>query len=126
MSEDHPNSLLVRRYWAAANARDWLAFEACLDPDVCYRVPQTREIVRGRAGYLDFNISYPGDWTLAVESVIGQGRQAVSRVAFSVDGTTMTGISFFEIDGGLITAIDDFWPEPYEPPARQSTAVQRY
>lgn len=120
-------STLVHRYWAAAQARDWPAFAACVHPEVVYRVPQTREIVRGRADYVEFNATYPGDWTVQVISVAEAPGQAVSRTAFTVgDGEAVTGISFFEIHDGLITAIDDFWPEPYAPPPRATAVVQRY
>ena len=38
---------LITRHWALANARDWQAFAATLHPDIEYRVPQTRELIRG-------------------------------------------------------------------------------
>ena len=123
---DLSSEALIRHYWACALARDWAGFADCLTDDIVYRVPQTREIVRGRDGYVEFNRTYPGDWTLAIESVTAQGNQAVSRVAFTVNGETVTGISFFTLRGGRIAAIDDFWPEAYEPPARMTTAVERY
>jgi ketosteroid isomerase-like protein len=126
MDHEHPNSLLVRRYWAAASARDWAAFATYLDPQIVYRVPQTREIVRGREAYVEFNASYPGDWTAELMSVVGEGGQAVSRLNFSVGGETATGLSFFELRDGLIAAIDDFWPEPYNPPPRMTAVVERY
>ena len=47
---------VVAAYWAAAEARDWSAFGALLADDVIYRGPQTRERVRGRDGYIRFNV----------------------------------------------------------------------
>lgn len=29
-------------------------------------------------------------------------------------------------EDGLITEIDDFWPEPYDPPVREAPVVRRY
>jgi len=127
MSASHDLAALVRHYWAAAVARDWAAFGDTVHPDVVYRVPQTREVVKGRADYVEFNRTYPGDWQLDVVSVAAGPGQAVSRCNFTVNGDTAVGISFFAFDdAGLITAIDDFWPEAYEPPVRMTTVVQRY
>jgi len=117
---------IVEGYWQAAVERDWTAFGKLLDNDILYEVPQTRERVRGKEGYIDFNATFPGDWTLAVDSIVAGDRQAVSRVTFEVDGQSMTGISFFEFRDGLICRITDFWPEPYEPPARMTRHIERY
>ncbi len=115
-TEDH--EAVVRAYWAAAEARDWDAFAATLSPDVVYRVPQTREVVRGREAYLRFNREFPGDWHLTVDRVLVDGAGAMSRTTFSVGGETMTGLCLLEMDGdGRITSVEDWWPEPYERPA---------
>ena len=45
---------LVSQHWQFANARDWTAFANLLAEDLVYEVPQTRERVTGRAGYVDF------------------------------------------------------------------------
>jgi hypothetical protein len=91
-----------------------------------YEIPQTRERVRGRAAYIDFNKTYPGEWTLALVRLIADSQQAVSQIAFRVNGQEQTGITFFEFRDGLIHHIVDFWPESYEPPLRHSTLVERY
>ncbi|MBM2885799.1 nuclear transport factor 2 family protein [Chromobacterium phragmitis] len=116
---------LIRRYWECANARDWTGFAATLHPEVEYRVPQTRERIRGVDQYVAFNTTYPGDWRLEIVRVLADGDQAVSEIAFHVEQQTMSGISFFTIQDGLIRRIDDWWPEPYEAPAR-AVAVERY
>jgi ketosteroid isomerase-like protein len=117
---------LVEQYWNAAVARDWKAFGELLHEQVLYEIPQTLERVRGRAAYVEFNATYPGDWTLEVESIIANERQAVSRVSFEVDGEFETGITFFEFRDGLISRITDYWPVPYAPPMRVSDKVERY
>lgn len=125
---------VIETFWAACEARDWEAFAATLAEDVVYEMPQTRERVRGRAAYVRFNRSYPGDWHLDVRRVIADGPHAATWVVFRVSGDRfgpeveeMTGISFFELDDtGLITSITDAWPEPYEPPADRTDLVERY
>lgn len=115
-TEDHDG--VVRAYWAAAEARDWDAFAATLSPDVVYRVPQTREVVRGREAYLRFNREFPGDWHLTLDRVLVDGSGAMSRATVTVGGESMTGLCLFEMDGeGRIESVEDWWPEPYERPA---------
>ncbi len=118
---------VIERYWAAAEARDWTAFGALLAADVVYELPQTRERVRGREPYVRFNAEYPGDWRLRVERVYVDASGGASWTSFTVAGTTVPGISFFEFDGeGLIARVTDFWPEPYEPPPGREHLVERY
>ncbi|UUZ45083.1 nuclear transport factor 2 family protein [Janibacter limosus] len=117
---------LIKQYWRACEERDWEAFGRTVAPDVVYRDPQTREIVRGRADYVAFNQTYPGDWHLTVERVIARDDEGVSWTSFAVGDETMTGLCFFRFGDGLITEIDDFWPEPYEPPTREVPVVDRY
>jgi hypothetical protein len=119
------NRALIARYWAAANARDWAGFAELLHPEVVYEVPQTHERVRGKDDYVEFNASYPGDWGVDVQSLITSETQAVSRVDFSIAGEVQTGVSFFELEGGLIRKITDFWPEEYEPPQRFCKNIER-
>ncbi|MGG5258559.1 nuclear transport factor 2 family protein [Phycicoccus avicenniae] len=116
MSTDHAD--VVRAYWAAAEARDWDAFAATLSPDVVYRVPQTREVVRGREAYLRFNTEFPGDWHVRVDRVLADAQGAMSRTTFTVGGEVMTGLCLFTMDEqGLVAEVEDWWPEPYERPA---------
>jgi len=116
---------LVARFWATANARDWPAFAALLHPDLLYRVPQTRERVRGREAFVDFFATWPGTWVAHTRTLIADGTEAVTTIDFEVDGDVMTGISLFNCDGGLVRGIVEYWPTAYEPPPRASRHVER-
>ena len=116
---------LITRHWQAANARDWAAFTTTLHPDVEYRVPQTRELIRGREPFLAFYASYPGDWTLAVTRVLVDGDSVVTTTVFHVEQTSLRNITFFTLKDGLVWQIEDWWPEDYTPPARL-VPVARY
>ncbi len=125
--DEHPHAATVRRYWAAAEERDWGAFSETLAPDVRYEVPQTRERVSGRERYLRFNREFPGDWHLVIDEVLADGARVVSRTTFTIGGGTMIGICFFGFDdAGRILTVDDYWPEAYEPPADRAHLVERY
>ncbi|MFI6375474.1 nuclear transport factor 2 family protein [Streptomyces sp. NPDC050546] len=117
----------VERFWAAAEARDWTAFAGTLTEDVVYELPQTRERISGRERYVRFNREYPGDWHLRVERLVAEPGQVVSRIHVTVGVEEMYAVSFFTGDGeGRISAITDFWPEPYEPPAGREHLAERY
>lgn len=117
---------IVEQYWQTVNDRDWPAFGALLHEEMVYEIPQTRERVRGKDAYIDFNKTYPGDWTLEIVTLVADQHRAVSQIAFRDDGQEQTGISFFEFKDGLIYRITDFWPVAYEPPMRQSRFIERY
>lgn len=116
---------LVERYWQALEARDWSALAATLSEDVVYEVPQTRERVRGRDAYLDFNATFPGDWHLLPQRLVAGVTAAVGKILL-VDGEQrLTAVTFFDIAEGRIVRLEEYWPEPYEPPPRASSFVER-
>ncbi|MEU3091403.1 nuclear transport factor 2 family protein [Streptomyces massasporeus] len=117
----------VERFWAAADARDWTAFAGTLSEDVVYTLPQTREQISGRERYVRFNREYPGDWHLSIERVVAEAGQVVTWTRFTVGQEEMNAISFFTGDGaGRISAVTDFWPEPYDPPAGRAHLAERH
>ena len=97
-----------------------------LHAEVVYMVPQTRERVCGRDGFVDFFATWPGDWTVHVDIQLADEKHAVTRFDFIDESGTTTGITFFEFTQGLISKIVDYWPSSYEPPPRQSSFVERY
>ncbi|MFE9860754.1 nuclear transport factor 2 family protein [Streptomyces sp. NPDC005780] len=119
----------VETYWTAADVRDWDTFAATLADEVLYDLPQTRERIRGKERYMEFNRGYPGDWRVRVERVVADagGRQAAARTLFTDGGQESHAVHFFTFDAqGRICGITDFWPEPYEPPAGREHLVERY
>jgi hypothetical protein len=117
---------LVLQHWALANARDWAQFALLLAPDLLYEVPQTRERVLGRAGYVDFFATWPVPWKVDVVKCIADEQSALTLIEFQSAEPPMTGLTIFEASGGLITKVTDYWPSAYEPTPRASSHVQRY
>ncbi|MCL8024688.1 nuclear transport factor 2 family protein [Nocardioides bruguierae] len=126
---------VVRSLWAACDARDWAGFAALLHPDVVMEVPQTRERVRGREAFTRFNAEYPGPWTLRVTRLVTdeESGTVATWIAFDpgegsgqADDGVQTGIAAFTVRDGLVTAMEDWWPEPYAPPPGRSHLVERY
>lgn len=120
--------LVVAAYWAAAEARDWETFGDLVAEHVVYQAPQTRERVRGRAAYVRFNVEgFPGEWHLAAQRIVGEGRHAASWIQFSDADDHYPGLCFFDLDeDGRIVQITDFWPTPSELPASRAHLVERY
>jgi ketosteroid isomerase-like protein len=117
---------VARRFLATLEARDWDAWTALMTEDVVYALPQTREIIRGRGRYREFNVDYPGDWHLEPRVVIGDAERAVAWFAWRLGEEEGDAQVFLEFDGGgLITRVTDFWPEPYDPPARIGGPLER-
>ncbi|MFI2783705.1 nuclear transport factor 2 family protein [Streptomyces sp. ALB3] len=119
----------LKAYWAAADARDWSAFADTLAEGVVYDLPQSRERIVGKERYVQFNREYPGDWRVRIEQIVadGEARQAAVRTLVTVGPEEVPAIHFFAFDpDGRITAVTDFWPEPYEPPAGRGHLAERY
>ena len=121
---------LVEQFITSLEARDWEAWAGLLDPDVVYEIPQSRERIRGRDRYLQFNQEYPGDWHLRPKVIIADEHRGVVwfewRLGGGADDGADDGMAFFEFADGLITRVTDFWPEPYEPPPGREHLVERW
>jgi ketosteroid isomerase-like protein len=120
------NRELVERFIASLEARDWDTWAGLLHPAVVYEIPQSRERIRGRDRYLQFNQEYPGDWHLRPKVVIADEQHGVVWFEWRLDGRSDDAMAFFEFTGGLITRVTDFWPEPYEPPPGREHLVERW
>ena len=117
---------IARAFADSLDRRDWSGFRDLLHPDVVYEIPQTRERIRGRERYVTFNAEYPGAWHIAPQLILGDERNACLLFRWTLDGATSLAIAFFEVEGGRITRITDFWPEPYDPPSGREHLVERF
>jgi ketosteroid isomerase-like protein len=132
VSEGAPNVVavtdtvaLIRQYVDRLEARDWSAVEDVLHPDVVYRLPQTREVVRGRDAYLRWNQEYPDVWHLRLVSVYGDETGGAARLSVAIDGADgeVDALVFVAVADDRLAEITDWWPTPYEPdPARAHLA----
>lgn len=121
-----PARELVLAFADSMERRDWSAFAGLLDPAVVYEIPQTRERIRGRDRYVRFNAEFPGDWHIEPRIALGDERNGSLLFRWTLGGDSMLAIAFFEVDGGRIVKITDFWPEPYEPPPGREHLVERW
>lgn len=117
---------LAGRFILALENRAWGELEALLSPDVVYEIPQTRERIRGRARYVQFNREFPGDWHLEPVTVLGDDTDGVVLFRWTLDGDTSLAMAFLAAAEGVITSVTDFWPEPYDPPPGREHLVERW
>lgn len=116
---------LIDAHWYAANTRDWPAFAALLHEHLRYDVPQTREYIDGRDGYLALFQTWPGNWRARITQLVCDESRGVCVIAFDDGSGPETGITVFETADGLISRVTDYWPAPYEPPPRTTPHMQR-
>jgi ketosteroid isomerase-like protein len=123
MDETERTRGVIRRYFETMSGRDWDGFGELLSEDVCYELPQTRELIAGREKFVSFNREYPGDWSFTVSRLIADGTTGAGSMNFTVGETELVGLAFFELRDGVITRVTDFWPEPYEAPGGREHLV---
>lgn len=117
---------LLRHFLQLANNRQWAAMGQLLDPAMRYELPQTREFIAGREGFVDFFATWPQPWRLELERCIAQGDQLAVHLSFHDESDRpMTCLGFYELVAGRIRRIVEYWPVAYEPPARHCAHVQR-
>ncbi|MFZ2012304.1 MAG: nuclear transport factor 2 family protein [Nocardioides sp.] len=116
----------IRRFWETTEARDWDGLGSLLSPDLVFETEQTRERVRGREGLLGLFRGFPGEWHVALRRVVADDG-ASSVVDATLDGQPMVALTFFTFDSdGRVTRIEEWWPEPYEPPAGRAQLTERF
>jgi hypothetical protein len=126
LPEHRDGKEIVSEFARSLEHRDWSAFGALLAEDLVYEIPQTRERIRGRDRYLRFNREYPGDWHIEPVVVLGDEHHGALLFRWLLDAESSLAVAFFELAGGLIAKVTDFWPDPYDPPAGREHLVERY
>jgi len=118
---------IAHAYVDSLERRDWPGLTELLAENVTYEMPQSRERIRGRPAYLQFNMEYPGDWHLAVRRVVADGRFAALWIDARVGEDRQVACVWLELsEQGLIERITDYWPEPSEPLPGREHLVTRY
>jgi ketosteroid isomerase-like protein len=114
-------------YFERLERRDWDGFAELIAEDVVYEMPQSRERIRGKAAYLQFNQEYPGDWHLDVRRLVCEERFAAAWIDARVGEEWQDACVWLEVsDDNVISRVVDYWPEPYEPPPGRAHLVERW
>lgn len=116
---------LIERFLSTLDTRDWAGFADVLHPDIVYDIPQSRERIRGRDRYVQFNREYPGDWHVTPTQILVDGDAGVARFDWQVGaGPVEEAFVFFGVRDGSLATVTDFWPEPYDPPPGREHLVE--
>ncbi|TRW97271.1 nuclear transport factor 2 family protein [Paracoccus sp. M683] len=112
---------LIRDFWTAMNGNDWAAVaDHFLTEDFLGIMPQSAELIRGRADFIRLNSAFPGQksWLFEVISVVTEADHAASdvRVINHELGIAVRVISFHQLRDDRIARQTEFWPEPYPVP----------
>jgi ketosteroid isomerase-like protein len=110
------NPEIAVAFWRAMEARDWDGVRTLLADEFRAEWPQSGERF-DRDGFIEVNRRYPGDWHLAVKTVIGDGAEVVSEIEVAIDSRVDRAISFFTMRGGGIVRLREFWPDAMDIPA---------
>ncbi len=113
-----PSVRAVRGLWAALQARDWTRARALLHRDLQTHWWTSGERFAGADAFVEVNARCPEGWAIHVIEVahMDDGR-AMSVVRVDQAPDTFFATSFFRVDDGLITGIDEYWATVKAPPA---------
>jgi ketosteroid isomerase-like protein len=115
---------IVAALWRAMDARAWDEVAALLADDVVCDWPVSGERIRGRDNVVAVNRAYPGDWSIRIAQIVAEGNRAASEVEVTLDGRIDVAVSFYEVRGGKIARMVDYWPEPYPAPTWRAQWVE--
>jgi hypothetical protein len=107
-------------------ARDWDAVRRLVSEDVIVTWPVTRERIRGGSAFLELNRTYPGDWHITVEEVLGDGDRAAARVTIVLGDQPCHMSGFYRVRDGRITEAVESFASPEEPAYDRSPLAERY
>ena len=118
---------VVQEFWRLMATNDFYAVATVLADDFVLDWPQSKERIRGAANFAGLNTAYPaqGPWVFTINRVVANGHDAVSDVCVTDGALSARAISFFTVEGGKISHIQEFWPQPYEAPFDRTQFVER-
>lgn len=117
-----PSAEVVHEFWRRMASNDFVAVAPLLADDFVLDWPQSNERFRGAERFVRMNAEYPahGAWRFTVHRVVGGAAEAVSDVSVT-DGVQQARVlSFFDIEGGRVRRLVEFWPEPSPAPAHRA------
>lgn len=119
---------VAERFWSLMSTNDFGRLAEVLDEAVVVDWPLTRERIHGSANFIRVQQEYPaeGPWRFTVHRLFGEETRAVSDVSVTDGVAGARVISFFEVGNDRITAMIEYWPDEYEPPAGREHLVERY
>ncbi|MFT3772820.1 MAG: nuclear transport factor 2 family protein [Minicystis sp.] len=113
---DQDNRAIVAALWDLFEARAWDRARALLADDLVVDWPHTGERMRGPENFLAVNRYYPEGWSIRVLRIIASGDTVVSEVVVTLGDVRSFAASFFEIAGGRIHRVTEYWVDAEHQP----------
>ena len=106
---------VVREFWRLMQSNDFHSVAAVLASEFVLEWPQSKERIRSAERFARMNHEYLayGTWQFTVQRLIGSEAEVVSEVEITDGVQNARAISFFTVEGGKITRLVEYWPEPY-------------
>ena len=107
-------------------SNDFHAVSTVLASEFVLEWPQSKERIRGAERFARMNREYPahGAWQFTVVRLIGNEVEVVSEVEITDGVQKAKALSFFTVEGGKITRLVEYWPEPYPAAANRAHLVE--
>jgi ketosteroid isomerase-like protein len=107
-------------------SNDFHSVGAVLASEFVLEWPQSKERIRGAERFARMNREYPahGAWQFTLVRLIAEGADAVSEVEITDGVQRAKAISFFTVEGGKITRLVEYWPEPYPAATNRAHLVE--
>ena len=112
----------VREFWRLMATNDFTSVTQVLAETFVLEWPQTNELIRGPENFARMNSDYPsqGSWSFNIKRLVASATEVVTHVAVT-DGTQAAeAISFFQVEGGRVIRLVEYWPESYAPPSNRA------
>jgi hypothetical protein len=118
MTESPSAESVVREFWRLMASNDFHSVKRVLAPGFVMEWPQTNERIRGPENFARVNAEYPttGRWQFSINRLVTSPSEVVTQVSISDGKQSAEAVSFFTVEGGVITRLVEYWPEPYAPP----------
>ena len=106
---------VAHEFWRRMNTNDWSFAAQLFGVPFSLDWPQSRERIVSAADFVALNAAYPaaGRWTFEVIRLVGDARTAVTETIVSDAKIAATAVTFFDVEGGRIRSIREFWPDPF-------------
>jgi ketosteroid isomerase-like protein len=124
---EHTAESIVREFWRLMASNDFHSVQAVLSPQFILEWPQSGERIRGAQRFCQMNAEYPteGRWHFRINRLVASGDSVVTQVSLGDGVQSAEPISFFTVQGGLITRLVEYWPEPFTPAENRRHLVER-
>lgn len=102
----------IHSFWQAVLKQDAAALAGFFAPGAQVRWHCTNECFTAEE-YIRANCEYPGEWTGGVERCeqLPGGMVTVAKVALRDGSAAFHATSFFKVENGLITSLDEYWAD---------------